>query len=101
MTSTTDIPGLRARIAEVGIRRQDIAVQLGYSESLFSLYINGRRPAPEGFEGRVQAALDLLEQADRAAKEARDRVLARGLDLDDNRGSGTEEKGHPKVGAGV
>ena len=71
-----------------------LAGLLGYSESLFSLYINGRRPAPENFEERVQAALDLLEHAERAAKEARDRVLAQGLDREDNQGSGSEE--HPK-----
>ena len=63
-------------IAEAGIRRQDIAAQLGYSETMFSLYLHGRRPAPEGFEGQVLAALDLLERADKAAQEARERVLA-------------------------
>ena len=76
-----------------------LAAQLGYSESLFSLYINGRRPPPEGFEERVLAALELLEEAERAAKEARDRVLAQGLDLGDKQGSGAE--GHPKEPAGV
>ena len=91
----SNISRLRGRMAEVGIRRQDIAAQLGYGESLFSLYINSRRPAPEGFEERVQAALDLLEQADRAAKEARDKVLAQGLQLEnDHQGNAAEE--HPK-----
>ena len=33
---------------------------------------------PEGFEARVMKALDLLERAEAAAREARERVLAGG-----------------------
>ena len=71
---------LRGRIAEAGIRRQDIAAQMGYSETMFSLFINGRRPTPEGFEERVLAVVDMLERAERAAQEARERVLAEAAD---------------------
>ena len=80
MTTTTP-PHLRklmGLITEAGIRRQDIAAQVGYSETMLSLYLHGRRPAPEGFEGQVLAALDLLERAERAGQEARARVLAEG-----------------------
>ena len=76
MITTSNMGKLRARIAEAGIRRQDIANYLGYSESMFSYYLNDKRPAPENFEDRVSAALDRLEAAERAAQEARERVLA-------------------------
>ena len=67
---------IRGRIAEAGIRRRDVAKQLGYSESMFSLLLNGDRPMPADFESRVHAALDLLERAERAAAKERERVLA-------------------------
>ena len=89
MVNSHEITKLRGRIAEVGVRRQDIAIQLGISESLFSLYINGRRSAPEDFEARVLAALELLEEAECAAREARAAVLAQGI------GSTTVADGQP------
>ena len=70
------ITRLRGLIAERRIPRRAIAAQLGYSESLFSLILNGYRPMPEGFEERVVAELDLQEEAEAAAQEARERVLA-------------------------
>ena len=47
-------------------------------ETLLNAILRGRREAPEGFEARVHAALDRLEAAERAAEEARERVLAEG-----------------------
>ena len=78
MTTPPHLRKLMGLIAEAGIRRQDLAAQLGYSETMFSLYLHGKRPAPEGFKERVAAALDLLEVAERAAAKARERVLAEG-----------------------
>ena len=71
MVSTSNIAKLRGRIAEAGLRRQDLAALLGYSETMFSLYLNGRRPAPPDFEANVYAAIDRLETAEKAAQEAR------------------------------
>ena len=73
-----------------------LAAFLGYSESIFSLYINGKRPAPKGFGARVESAVELLVQAESAANEARERVLAQSAgsdeDLDvDNPQRGTEK----------
>ena len=82
MASVSDIGSLRGRIAETGIKRQEVAALLGYSDSMFSLYLNGRRPAPQGFEPRVCAALDRLERAEQAAQEARERVLAEAAQTD-------------------
>ena len=70
------ITRLRGLIAERRMPRRAIAAQLGYSESLFSLILNGYRPMPEGLEERVHATLDRLETAEKAAAEARERVLA-------------------------
>ena len=70
------IPGLRARIAELGVRHGDVAHALGLHISQFSAYMNGRIPAPADFEANVTAALDRLEAAERAAQAAREKVLA-------------------------
>ena len=82
MVSTSNIAKLRGRIAEAGLKRQDLAALLGFSETMFSLYLNGRRPAPPDFEANVYAAIDRLETAEKAAQEARERVLAESTDED-------------------
>ncbi len=76
MPVTSEISSIRGLIAEAQLKRQDIAELLGYSESLFSLYINGRRPPPEGFEKNVRWAIERLKRANQAAEEARERVLS-------------------------
>lgn len=67
---------LRQRIRDASITQERLALQLGFDPSLFSRYLRGLRPAPDGFAARVGAALDKLEQAEAAADEARQRVLA-------------------------
>ena len=73
---TDRITRIRGRIAEVGCRQADIAQAIGINETLLNTYLRGRRSMPEGFEERVHATLDRLETAERAAQEARERVLA-------------------------
>ena len=73
-----EISDLRARIAALGLRKGDVAAAAGLDQSMFSQYLNGRREPPADFEGRVTAALDRLERAERAAEEARAKVLAGG-----------------------
>ena len=73
----TSLPKLRGRIAELGVRKGDVARELGMDQALFSRYLNGRQPPPADFERRVTAALDRLEQAERAADKARQKVLKR------------------------
>ena len=75
---TNQLRILRGRIAEAGLKRQDLAALLGYSETMFSLYLNGRRTAPPDFEARVYGAIERLERANKAAEAERDRVLAEG-----------------------
>ena len=69
---------IKGRIAEAGVRRRDVAHAVGYSESMFSLILQGDRTMPPDFESRVRTATDRLEAAEKAAQEARERVLAKG-----------------------
>ena len=68
---------IRGRIAEAGVRRRDVAHAIGYSESMFSLILQGDRTMPPDFEARVHTALERLEAAEKAAQVARARVLAK------------------------
>ena len=73
----TSLPKLRGRIAELGVRKGDVARELGMDQALFSRYLNGRRTPPADFARRVTGALDRLEQAEQAADTARQKVLKR------------------------
>ena len=67
---------IRGRLAQIGITQQALALAMGYERSAITRYLTGVRPMPEGFEERVHAALDRLEAAEKAAQEAREKVLA-------------------------
>ena len=67
---------LRGRIAEMGVKHHVVAGEVGMHYTQLSRILNERQPMPKGFEGRVHSALDRLEEAERAAAEARARVLA-------------------------
>ena len=69
---------VHARIAEIGITHSDLATHLGVHPSALSAILRGRRRPPKGFGAKVDDALDLLGAAERAAEEARARVLAKG-----------------------
>ena len=73
---------IKGRIAEAGVRRRDVAHAIGYSESMFSLILQGDRTMPLDFDSRVRAAIDRLETAEKAAQEARERVLTESTDED-------------------
>ena len=78
MITGSRLKKLRGRIAMAGVKQRDLAKLAGYSETMFSLYLNGLRPAPPDFENRVNAALDKLVRAEKAAQKAREKVLAEG-----------------------
>ncbi len=67
---------LRARIARLGVRHVDVAKHLGIHPTLLSAILNEHRQPPPDFEAKVNATLDRLEKAEKAAAEARERVLA-------------------------
>ncbi|WP_425155481.1 hypothetical protein [Candidatus Palauibacter sp.] len=60
----------------MGIPQERLALELRVDRSLVSRYLRGLRKPPDGFEERVHATLDRFEAAERAAEEARRRVLA-------------------------
>ena len=72
----------------MGITQERVAVVLGIDPGLLGRYLRGIRPMPDGFEERVHTALDQIEEEQRVAreavqklraeKEARERVLAEG-----------------------
>ena len=75
---TADMRHLKAEIVRRGLRQIDVARRIGIDPTALNQILNGHRPPPKDFESRVLAALDLLEAAEQAAAEARERVLAEG-----------------------
>ena len=71
-----NLAALRGEIAARQISKRAIAALLGISESLFSLYITGKRPAPADFETQVRWAMDALEEEHRVAAEAVEKLRA-------------------------
>ena len=63
-------------MVELGLLQREVAEVLGIHEATLSRYLKQGRPMPEGFEAKVQAAVELLHRAAAAAEEARARVLA-------------------------
>ena len=72
------VSDLRARIARLGVRSIDVAVQLQMHPTRLSAILNERIEPPPDFEAKVNAALDRLEKAEKAAQKAREEVLAEG-----------------------
>lgn len=69
---------LRSRMAVLRVSQADLAQQMGINATLLNHILNGRREPPSDFAERAEAALDLLAAAEKAAAEARERVLAGG-----------------------
>ena len=67
---------LKTRVILLGYTQEQVAVALGIDPSLLGRYLRGIRPMPDGFATRAHAVLDRLAEAERAAQEARERVLA-------------------------
>ena len=74
--TVTSAQAIRVRLTALGVSQHALAQALGVSQATLSLWLNGYRQPPAGFAAQAEAALDLLEQAERAAAEARARVLA-------------------------
>ena len=63
---SSSMASLHRRVTKASITQERFALSLGYDPTLLSRIIRGLRPAPEGFEARVNNALDRLEAAERA-----------------------------------
>ena len=78
MQTTSRIQVIKGRMGYLGITQERLALEMGLERSALSRYMRAARPMPDGFEARLHRALDQIEAAERAAAEARDRVLAKG-----------------------
>ena len=75
---TSEIPRLRGRLAEVGIRHADFARYYGIHPTFFSAILTGRRKAPEDFAERAHLLVDRFEAANAAARAAWERAMEEG-----------------------
>ena len=66
---------IKARMIEMGVTHEQLGLRVGKSPGLLSRYFRRVRPMPEGFAARCHEALDLIEEAEEAAEEARAKVL--------------------------
>ena len=76
MLAKPNLSRTHGRIAEIGIRQADLAAHLGIHETLLNAILRGRRPMPEGMEARIHAALDEMEEEQRVAAEAVEKLRA-------------------------
>ena len=61
---------VRSRLAKLGKSQEWLSLRLGIDPAPFSRYLRGIRPAPEGFQIRVDAELTVEERARRAGEQA-------------------------------
>lgn len=73
----TPMQAIRSRMAVLGLSQHAFATMLGISQPTLNARLNGYRRPPAGFEEQAAEALDLLEEAERAAASARAKVLGR------------------------
>ena len=67
---------IRGRMAAIGVTQQQVAIAMGLERSAITRYLTGVRPMPEGMEPRIHAALDALEEEQRVAAEAVEKLRA-------------------------
>ena len=73
----TKFQAIRGRMTRLGVSQHALAQALGVSQATLSLWFNGYRAPRPGFVAEAAAALNALEQAERAAAHTRATVLAR------------------------
>ena len=67
---------LKARMAGGHIFQEDLALAMGIDPGLMSRILSRKRPMPEGFIKKAHAALDALEEEQRVAAEAVEKLRA-------------------------
>ena len=73
---TPDTVAIRQRLGAFRLSQWTLANAVGVGQATLNQWLTNTRPMPSGMEARIHAALDVLERAERAAQEARERVLA-------------------------
>ena len=76
MIYTEAMTPIRTRLIQMGLTQERVAVALGIDPSLLGRYLRGIRPMPEGMEARIHAALDEMEEEQRVAAEAVEKLRA-------------------------
>ena len=72
-----DIAGaIRQRMVAVGISQWELGNALGVSQGSLSQWLRGLTPQPPGMEALIHAALDALEEEQRVAAEAVEKLRA-------------------------
>ena len=71
----TCLHAIRVRLVRLGLSERKFATLLGISQPTLNARLNGYRRVPAGFEAQCVEALDVWEEAERAAAEARAKVL--------------------------
>ena len=70
-----------ARMVTIGLTQRRLASLLGVSQPSLNAWLNGYTQPPKRFVERVTEILDVVEEAERAADTARERVLVRVREL--------------------
>ena len=71
----TGLHAIRTRLVRLELSERKFAKLLGISQPTLNARLNGYRRVPPGFEAQCVEALDVWEQAERAATAARAKVL--------------------------
>lgn len=71
-----DLKTLRVELSIAGVKKKDVAAKLEMSESTLSRILAGTKAAPDSFKIECLDAIHIVQQAERAAKAAFDRVMA-------------------------
>ena len=73
-----NIQQLHERLYGSTVSRGQLGLLIGITESMMSRILSGARPIPDDkFLERAEAAVTLLEQANEAANDARNSVIAK------------------------
>ena len=71
---------IKERIAQLGVTQERFAIAMGLERSALSRYLRGVRPMPTGMEGRIHATLNQIEEEQRVAAEAVEKLRAERAD---------------------
>ena len=74
---------IKTEIFLARLTQESVAHVMGIHPALFSRILRDLRAMPEDFEERAIEAIDLLKRAERAAQEAREKILAETVSAQD------------------
>lgn len=66
---------IKTKMLGAKVTQEQVAEVLGIERTVFSRTLRGLRNMPQGFEEKVNRAIELVAKADQAAEDARKQVL--------------------------